>query len=1229
MLKRFTAIIGVLLTLQASVFANETLIEGNKALSESIQPVISDLSLNRNIIPSCYANIMANDPNTSHGSSDEAMLNRGKYVATNHKAVLFKFDLGNSNDYQTAQVYLKFTSKQLSASYDFGYYVYAIPKTISWDENFTYTNAINAALVVNYYEKPANQEPSMVYQVDGTAPKTVHKIDVTRLVRDDTVNNNGVVTFMIEALSDLKATSETLPANIYTQNASSEEERPSLFVANEEAPKIYKNLASIMPALDTYYYYNKDIPARMDAVSDSVKNIFINAGSAYNRVGLMKFNLKDMDEKILNSNLIELEYFEGSDVTGNGHTYNAGGDVMHYITALTSTDISKISGTSYNSLKSVGYIADTDVGKYPKNPIIVAKSPISIYAGKGGVMYNTKRTVDVTEYVKNISNQFIEPTGNKFVMFRFDNCSSVLSSIRSSEFGSYYSPKLIFTNASGRKTTDYVVKTTKSISPTNSVITRGQWATGAYPAAVNIQFKDDKVTPDVRNGFLEFPITASANDIQNADDIKLEFCVNYKTGATYAPRNMYFDIYSVPSNNIPAVGLAGLTYNSANSIGMLSKGFKKLNGSSFTAYNLLINASNPYNIFEQRFRIDVTDELKSKIANAETLFVIRMDDLLRFSGSTVVDISGYSETAVNKAPKLVLNIPQYTPVEPTPIPVENKAESIYDTYVDKINPNVNYGAETKLVADLEKYALMTFPIGRITPALQKMNIPTISIRSLNSKNGIGKLYKLNNATFKEDDTYSSLNSKGIFDLNNATLVTAFNIKEGSDRYELDLSSIINDIKACSDTISFMITTDNYAEFYSQQSFIRPTFIANEIDDDNESVNFASQNIMVPISNVISDFYLPTLVNAGVSVNWTSLNNDIIKIEGDTAKIIIPDTTQDVKLSATLSKNGATTTNTYDMTVLGKDYYNSLMQKQYDLLDIANKFVTSDFVLPQSTNDLISVSWTSNNEIAIKITGNNATVSRGDNDSDVILTANIRVKNNLYITPLAKEILVRVQKKPVIKGGSVGEGTPIVVKTVKPTFVSPTNVTESNDIKKGLTFKDVSKDFWAFDYIANLYEKDIISGVDKEHFEPNRNVTKEEFVKLLVDGFKINNNSNLGIPFAEIPKDYWANEYINQAYTSKIVFGLPDGSFGLGQNVTRQDVAVMVYRTLISKGYKFEKHENLLFDDNADIDSYALDAIYSLKDTGILSGSNNRYRPKDFVSRAEVTKIISLAIKIMN
>lgn len=69
-------------------------------------------------------------------------------------------------------------------------------------------------------------------------------------------------------------------------------------------------------------------------------------------------------------------------------------------------------------------------------------------------------------------------------------------------------------------------------------------------------------------------------------------------------------------------------------------------------------------------------------------------------------------------------------------------------------------------------------------------------------------------------------------------------------------------------------------------------------------------------------------------------------------------------------------------------------------------------------------------------------------------------------------------------------------------------------------------------------------------------------------------------FTDVLEDGWYREYVLKAKALGIVNGISDAEFGIGFNVTRQDMAVMIMRTLESMGVDFVNNNAEIFvDDN--------------------------------------------------
>lgn len=184
----------------------------------------------------------------------------------------------------------------------------------------------------------------------------------------------------------------------------------------------------------------------------------------------------------------------------------------------------------------------------------------------------------------------------------------------------------------------------------------------------------------------------------------------------------------------------------------------------------------------------------------------------------------------------------------------------------------------------------------------------------------------------------------------------------------------------------------------------------------------------------------------------------------------------------------------------------------------------------------------------------------------------------------------------------------------------TNSDSSNDDKNNtpLVFKDVDKNHWAYSYISEIKEKNIINGNENGCFNPDKNITRAEFVKILVlsAGYLLSEGDNV---FCDVAPEAWYFKYVMTAYENGIIRGNENNEFCPNAFITREDMCVMLYRlTAESKAV-----DSTSYSDNDSISEYALNAIAYLSEKGIVNGfSDNSFKPKDNATRAQCAKIIA-------
>ncbi|HFU7087455.1 S-layer protein [Bacillus anthracis] len=116
-------------------------------------------------------------------------------------------------------------------------------------------------------------------------------------------------------------------------------------------------------------------------------------------------------------------------------------------------------------------------------------------------------------------------------------------------------------------------------------------------------------------------------------------------------------------------------------------------------------------------------------------------------------------------------------------------------------------------------------------------------------------------------------------------------------------------------------------------------------------------------------------------------------------------------------------------------------------------------------------------------------------------------------------------------------------------------------------------------------------------------------------------------FKDVPAGHWSYEAIQTLAEQEIMLGYGNGMFGFGHNVTREQVAALIYRALdldeeFGEDEELESPYNDIVDDNSTMFPFEVLAVTEL---GIFTGDEKgNFRPKDTLTRAEMAQVLTRA-----
>jgi hypothetical protein len=174
----------------------------------------------------------------------------------------------------------------------------------------------------------------------------------------------------------------------------------------------------------------------------------------------------------------------------------------------------------------------------------------------------------------------------------------------------------------------------------------------------------------------------------------------------------------------------------------------------------------------------------------------------------------------------------------------------------------------------------------------------------------------------------------------------------------------------------------------------------------------------------------------------------------------------------------------------------------------------------------------------------------------------------------------------------------------------------------VAFSDLTGVPWAQAAIDSLAARGIVHGVGEERFAPSRSVTRAEFLAMLIGALELGDDG-AEASFTDVDRKHWYYGAVASAQKLGIVKGKPDGSFGANATITRQDMAVMVYRALQAKGVVLQAEKAAEpFSDQTLIGGYASEAISALQRAGLMAGTGNgAFTPQAEATRAQAAAVI--------
>ena len=172
--------------------------------------------------------------------------------------------------------------------------------------------------------------------------------------------------------------------------------------------------------------------------------------------------------------------------------------------------------------------------------------------------------------------------------------------------------------------------------------------------------------------------------------------------------------------------------------------------------------------------------------------------------------------------------------------------------------------------------------------------------------------------------------------------------------------------------------------------------------------------------------------------------------------------------------------------------------------------------------------------------------------------------------------------------------------------------------------------WAKEHILFTVSRGLFSGTSETTFSPNTTLTRGMFVTALGRLAGINPADYQNRKFTDVKANAYYSPYVNWAASKGIVSGTTSSTFAPDSSITREQMAVIMKNYADKMGYSIPKTlAAVTFADNAQISSWAKDAVKAMQQAGVLSGKeNNRFDPQGNATRAEAATVLHRFVEIV-
>ena len=174
---------------------------------------------------------------------------------------------------------------------------------------------------------------------------------------------------------------------------------------------------------------------------------------------------------------------------------------------------------------------------------------------------------------------------------------------------------------------------------------------------------------------------------------------------------------------------------------------------------------------------------------------------------------------------------------------------------------------------------------------------------------------------------------------------------------------------------------------------------------------------------------------------------------------------------------------------------------------------------------------------------------------------------------------------------------------------------------GVTFIDVKEGDWFYEAVQFVVSSGMMNGTGNNSFQPGINLSRSMIATILwrLEDAPTGDSAR----FTDVPNGQWYTDAVNWAAANDLVNGYGNSTFGPEDDITREQMAAILYRYAQFKGYDHTVQGDLSrFADGGQTSDWAREAVVWAVDNGLLTGKGGGLLdPKGTATRAEVATIL--------